>query len=256
MKIRFLGTHTAESKHTRLVSFVIDDILAVEAGSLTSELTLSEQERISAILLSHGHYDHIRAVPSLAFNNPDHDIKILAIPETLNVLLSGLLNGVVYPNFAASTSYLGKRVLELCPLEPLQPVDVEGYCILPIPVRHPVPAVGFEISSKDGRRLFYTGDTGPGLSDVWQRIHPHHLIAEMTFPNFMAQMAKDAGHLCPQSLAGELAEFKLIRGYLPDCTLVHVTPQFEEEIREEVEKVAKDYRFSIAFASEGDVVIV
>ncbi len=208
------------------MSFVIDDILAVEAGSLTSELTLSEQERISAILLSHGHYDHIRAVPSLAFNNPDHDIKILAIPETLNVLLSGLLNGVVYPNFAASTSYLGKRVLELCPLEPLQPVDVEGYCILPIPVRHPVPAVGFEISSKDGRRLFYTG------------------------------VAKDAGHLCPQSLAGELAEFKLIRGYLPDCTLVHVTPQFEEEIREEVEKVAKDYGFSIAFASEGDVVVV
>jgi len=72
----------------------------------------------------------------------------------------------------------------------------------------------------------------------------------------MAQMAKDTGHLCPQSLAGELAEFRLIRGYLPDCTLVHVTPQFEEEIREEVEKVAKEHKFSIAFASEGDVVVV
>ncbi len=251
-----MGTHTAESKNTRLVSFIIDDVLAGEAGSLTSELTLSEQERIAAILLSHGHYDHIRAVPSLAFNNPDQDIKILAIQETLNVLLSSLLNDVVYPNFAASTSYLGRRVLELCPLEPLQPVDVEGYRILPLPVRHNVPAFGFEIISKDGRRLFYTCDTGPGLSDVWQRIHPHHLIAEMRFPNFMAQMSNDTGHLCPQSLAGELSEFRSIRGYLPDCTLVHVTPQFEEEIREEMEKVAKEHEFSVAFASEGDVVIV
>jgi ribonuclease BN (tRNA processing enzyme) len=256
LRIRFLGTHTAESKNTRLVSFLIDDVLAVEAGSLTTELTFSEQKRISAILLSHGHYDHIRAIPSLAFNNSDRNIKILAIPETLKVLSFSLLNGAVYPNFADSGSYLRKSVLELCPLTFLEPVEVEDYRILPVSVRHAMPAVGFEITAKDGRRLFYTGDTGPGLSDVWQRIQPHHLIAEMTFPNCLAQMAKDTGHLCPQSLAGELAEFKRIRGYLPDCTLVHVTPQFEEEIREDVEKAAKEHELSIAFASEGDVIVV
>lgn len=69
MIIRFLGTHNAESKDTKLVSFVIDDVLAVDAGSLASELTFSEQKKIKSILLSHGHYDHIRGVPSFAFNN-------------------------------------------------------------------------------------------------------------------------------------------------------------------------------------------
>ena len=76
MKIRFLGTHNAESKDTKLISFVIDDVLAVDAGSLASELTFSEQEKIKAILLSHGHYDHIRGVPSFAFNNPDHTTRV------------------------------------------------------------------------------------------------------------------------------------------------------------------------------------
>ena len=238
------------------MSFLIDDVLAVEAGSLTSELTFSEQQRVSTILLSHGHYDHIRAIPSLAFNNSHRTIKVMAIPETLKVLSSSLLNGAVYPNFADSGSYLRKSVLELCPLEFLQPVEVEGYRILPVPVGHSMPAAGFEIASKDGRRLFYTGDTGPDLTDAWEKIQPHHLIAEMTFPNRLAQMARDTGHLCPQSLAGELAAFKRIKGYLPHCTLIHIMPQFEEEIRAEIEKTAKEFHLPIAFASEGDVIVV
>ena len=84
MIIRFLGTHNAESKNTRLVSFLIDDILAVEAGSLVSELTFVEQSKIKAILLSHGHYDHIRAVPAFAFNNPDRTTKIQITAPTNN----------------------------------------------------------------------------------------------------------------------------------------------------------------------------
>jgi hypothetical protein len=52
LKIRFLGTHNAESKNTRLVSLLIDDIIAIDTGSLVSELTLKEQEKIKAILLT------------------------------------------------------------------------------------------------------------------------------------------------------------------------------------------------------------
>ena len=103
MIIRFLGTHNAESKNTRLVSFLIDDVLAVDAGSLVSELTFPEQRKIQAILLSHGHYDHIRAVPAFAFNNSDRTTKVIATPKTLEILSSHLIDGVVYPEFTSDT---------------------------------------------------------------------------------------------------------------------------------------------------------
>ena len=52
MMIRFLGTHNAESRSTGLVSLLIDDVLAVDAGSLVSELTFPEQKKIKAIRTS------------------------------------------------------------------------------------------------------------------------------------------------------------------------------------------------------------
>ena len=42
MKVRFLGAHNAETKNTRLISLLIDDVVAIDAGSLASELTFSE----------------------------------------------------------------------------------------------------------------------------------------------------------------------------------------------------------------------
>ena len=180
MILRFLGTHNAESKNTRLVSFLIDDVLAVDAGSLVSELTLPEQRKITAILLSHGHYDHIRAVPAFAFNNADRVTKVIATPKTLEMLSSHLIDGVVYPKFASETSFLRKATLRLVPVEFLNRQNIEGYEVMAVPMRHPLDALGFEITSGDGKTLFYTGDTGLGLSYVWGNISPQLIIAEVT----------------------------------------------------------------------------
>ncbi|MEE8420857.1 MAG: MBL fold metallo-hydrolase, partial [Dehalococcoidales bacterium] len=68
MKIKVLGAHNCESSATRLVSLLIDDVLALDAGSLTSSLTFAAQQKLKAILLTHQHYDHIRDVPAIAMN--------------------------------------------------------------------------------------------------------------------------------------------------------------------------------------------
>jgi ribonuclease BN (tRNA processing enzyme) len=256
MIIRFLGTHNAESKNTRLVSFLIDDVLAVDAGSLISELTFPEQKKIKAILLSHGHYDHIRAVPAFAFNNSDRTTKVVATQKTLEILSSHLINGVVYPEFTSDASFLQKATLKLVPLEPFKPRNIEGYKVMAMPVQHNLDGVGFEITSRDSKTLFYTGDTGPGLSSIWGNISPQLIITDVTWPNSLSNAAKDAGHLCPEMLKEELIEFHRVNKYLPRVTAIHVSPQHEPEIEREVREIAQSLGISIDIAHEGEELIL
>jgi Cft2 family RNA processing exonuclease len=254
--VKFLGTHNAESKNTRLVSFLIDDVLAVDAGSLVSELTFPEQRRIKAILLSHGHYDHIKAVPAFAFNNSDRTTKVFATPKTLEILSSHLIDGVVYPEFTSETSFLGKATIKLVPLEPLKRQDIEGYQIMAVPVPHPLDGVGFEIASGEGKTLFYTGDTGPGLSSTWSNISPQLVIIEVTWPNRLANTAKAASHLCPEMFREEMIEFRRVKGYLPKVAVIHMSPQHERQIEREVRDVAELLGISIDIPREGDELIL
>ena len=256
MIVRFLGTHNAESKNTRLVSFLVDGILAVDAGSLVSELTFAEQKKIKAILLSHGHYDHIRAVPAFAFNNSDRTTKVFATPEALDILSSHLIDGVVYPEFTSKSSFLQRATIKLVPLEFFKREKIEGYYVTAVPVQHPLDGVGFEITSGDGKPLFYTGDTGPGLSSIWNNIAPQLIIADLTWPNRLAGAARDAGHLCPEMLKEELIEFRRIKGYLPRVVAIHMSPPHEPEIKREIRELAKLLETSINIAREGDEFIL
>ena len=121
-----------------------------------------------------------------------------------------------------------------------------------VPVRHPLDAVGFEITSVDGKTLFYTGDTGPDLSSVWENISPQLIIAEVTWPNSLSTAARNAGHLCPKMLEKELAKFRRLKGYFPRVVIIHLSPQHEPEIEREIREVAKLLRISIDIAHEGE----
>ena len=257
MIIRFLGTHNAESKNTKLVSFLIDNVLAVDAGCLASELSFSEQEKIKAILLSHGHYDHIRGIPAFAFNNPNHTTNVYATSETLKILSSHLVDGVIYPKFTTKIPFfLEKPSLNFIEIEPFNNLDILSYKVLPLPVNHTINTVGFEITSKDGKKIFYTGDTGSGLSALWEHISPNLIIIDVTFPNRLENRAINSAHLCPKLLKKELKELYNVKGYFPKVILIHLSPKDKEEIKKEVNEVSKDLNLSIDIASEGDKIII
>jgi ribonuclease BN (tRNA processing enzyme) len=158
--------------------------------------------------------------------------------------------------FTDSNSFLGKAAFELIPIEPFKPEVIEGYRVLALPVKHPISAMGFEIMASDGKTIFHTGDTGPGLSSIWEYISPQILIADVGFPDSLRKIANDAGHLCTEMLKTELTEFQHIKGYLPQVIVIHLNPRFESEIGEEVEAIAKELQGSTNIATEGDQIII
>ena len=120
----------------------------------------------------------------------------------------------------------------------------------------PVDACGYEITSKDGKKVFYTGDTGSGISGIWEHISPNLVIIEVTFPNKLETIAKNSVHLCPKFLHKELKDLQKVKGTFPRIIITHLTPKFEKEIKKEVNKISKDLGLDIEFATEGDKIVL
>jgi ribonuclease BN (tRNA processing enzyme) len=240
MNIRLLGVHNCESQKTKLTSILIDDILVVDAGGLTSNLTFLAQQNIEAVLLTHQHYDHIRDIPAITFNfaMANSAIDIYSTLPVYEALSTHLLNGKIYPNFLGWPRENPR--INFTVIESFKAEEIAGYCILPVPVNHSVPTVGYQITSPDGKVLFYTGDTGPGLTDCWSSIAPQLLIIETSAPNRFVELYTRRGHLTPILLQQELTNFRELKGYLPQIVVVHLNPGLEEEIRAEIAAVSEN----------------
>ena len=251
MNIQVLGAHNCESQNSKLISLLIDDVLAIDAGGLTSSLSFSAQQKLKAILLTHQHYDHIRDVPTIAMNFAfwGSTINIYSTQPVHDALLTYLLNGKLYPNFLEWPRQ--KPTIKFTTMEPGKPQQIEGYSILAVLVNHPNLTVGYQVTSPDGKVVFYTSDTGPGLTDCWQKVSPQLLIIEVTLPNGYEEYAKESGHLTPRLLKQELTNFQALKGYLPQVVTVHMSPTLEKEIEAEIASVAKALNNSVTLSYEG-----
>ena len=251
MNIQVLGAHNCESRNSKLISLLIDDVLVIDAGGLTSSLSFAAQQKLKAILLTHHHYDHVRDVPAIAMNFAlqGSTINIYSTQSVYDALTTHLLNDKLYPNFLKQPQ--GKPTIKFTIMEPHKPKQIEGYSILATPVKHSELTVGYQVTSVDGKAVFYTSDTGPGLTDCWQKVSPQLLIIEVTLPNRYEEYAKESGHLTPALLKQELATFQGLKGYLPRVVLVHMSPNLEKEIAAEVAAVARALNNPITLAYEG-----
>jgi len=252
VEIQILGAHLAEVKGARLTSILIDNSLVVDAGGLTSALSLPEQKKIETVLLTHHHFDHTRDLVTLAANNGYYwrkQLVVYAPRYTLDIVTEGLLSSKLYTNFLEYPSKEEPTVI-LEAIEPYSRKTIAGYEVLAVPVKHSTPTVGYQITSSDGKSLFYTGDTTVGVSECWQHISPELLITEVAGPDKYADWLNKAGHLCPKFLKEELIQFRRLNGYLPRVIIVHIGNPYEQEIKEEVAQVARELEADISLGYE------
>lgn len=240
MKIKVLGCSGAEFPNFSPPAFLIDDKILLDAGTTTGSLNENAQRKISHILITHAHLDHIRGIPSLADNmflrNRKHSITLVGIKEVLQTVRRNLLNNAVWPDFTRIPSP-GKPVLKLKIIKTGENFKIHDYKIIAEKVNHSIAAIGYIIEDSNSKRLLYTGDTGT-TANLWERanlktgkVGINGAIIEVTFPDNMRESAVKTGHLTPAML---LCELKKLKQLSPKIFITHVKPQFLNIISKEL----------------------
>jgi cAMP phosphodiesterase len=176
-------------------------------------------------------------------------LNLYSTRTVYDALATYLLNGELYPEFLTRPE--GNPTINFTTMEPDKREQVDGYSILPVSVNHSIPAVGYQIASPDGKTVFYTGDTGTGLAECWQRVSPELLIIEVTAPNEYEEFCLESGHLSPALLKQELECFRELKGYLPQIITVHMNPRQEKKIEAETAAIASSLNSPVMLAHEG-----
>jgi ribonuclease BN (tRNA processing enzyme) len=223
------------SEAQRLTCFLIDERVAVDAGSIGIALNESQRRTVRDVIVTHPHMDHIASLPIFVddlFGELEEPINIHATQEVVELLERDVFNDNVYPRFAELENSHG-RVMKYVPIEVNQEFKVAHLTLTAIPVNHIVPTIGLIVS--DGKStVAFSSDTAR-TTEFWKILnHATRLDAlfiEASFPNSMHQLAEASKHLTPKTLSQELV--KLDHNGM-DILAVHIKPAYRDAVISEL----------------------
>ncbi len=245
MRLRVVGCHGGETPKHRTSGFLLRGKrarVAVDAGCLSSGLTLAEQAKLDAVLVSHAHMDHLKDLATLADNRCQMrapPLVIAAIPHTLGVLKKHFFNGLLWPDFSQIPSKRQPTITYL-PLLPEKPTLIGGeFEVQTIMVSHTIDSSAFLIRGPKGQgSIAYSGDTGP-TDRLWEVLNEatdlRAMLMEVSFPDEEQKLATASGHHTPQTLRKELR--KLERRRDVPMFLYHIKPTFEKTVWRQLAKI-------------------
>ena len=234
MKIEVLGCSGGESPVRRLTCLLLNDRIALDAGSLTQGIDLDRQAGVDSIVLTHSHLDHTNAIPFFienVYGLRREAIALYASKATIYALRRNLFNDASWPDFTRLPNHL-LPAIQFNEIEAEAPFSLGGVRFTPVVVDHLVPTLGFLIEQGNSAVL-WSSDTGP-TERLWEIANrtPNlkAVCVEVTFDNSMQRIADVSMHLTPRTLAIELG--KLERDV--PILLHHVKPQCADRIEAEV----------------------
>jgi ribonuclease BN (tRNA processing enzyme) len=236
MKVRVLGCNGSQLPNYNTTSLLLDQKVLLDAGTVTTVLSLKEQLKIDYILITHAHLDHVRDLMFLADNifhqRKKNQLVIVGTKGIIEAIRRHLFNNVIWPDFSRIQSARAP-LIKFQIIKPGEKQTIGDFQIRAINVHHVVETVGYVIENKN-KTVIFLDDTGP-TEEVWQVAkkikYLKAVFIETSLPDFMKDVANITGHLTPSSLQGELEKLK---GKKLDIYLYHIKPSYGEAIRKEV----------------------
>lgn len=234
MKLKILGGHGGVTRGHAATSFLIDDSLLLDAGSVAETLSIEEQAKIDHILISHSHLDHIKDLAFLCdncFGIKNIPFQVYTHQTVKNIIMSHLFNDTVWPDFTALPTKENPTI-EFHSLTPELPFILERYKIIPVKVQHPNDAMGYIID--DGKSaILFTVDTA-STDRIWEVAKTvknlKAIVTEVSFPNSLSKVAMASDHHTPATLKLELEKMPKD---IP-VILTHLKPNFRDELSAEI----------------------
>lgn len=232
MELRVVGCHGGETPKHRTSAFVLDERLAIDAGSLTSGLDLGAQMRLEACLISHAHLDHIRDLATIADNRCQADAPPLVVGAsraTIDALKKHFFNNIIWPDFSVIPSPENPAI-RFVEMDYEKPIILAGFECQSIAVSHTIDTAGFLVRGERGS-IAYSGDTGP-TDRLWEVLNKEQnlkaLLLEVSFPDREQRLATVSGHHTPRTLIEDLR--KLTNPKSVPTLLYHIKPVFQREV--------------------------
>lgn len=219
------------SPRQHLCCFVIDDTVAIDAGSLAMAATSRQKKQIRDVVLTHAHLDHIAGLPLFIddlFASLDVPICVHAEAKVIEILERDIFNWEIYPRFSELENDIG-AVMSYQEFNPAEEFSVKHLRLKAATVNHRVPTVGFIVS--DGAVKFaLSGDTAE-MDGFWEVVNAEEnlstLLIECAFPDELEELARVSHHLTPKLLRAELEKFQQT-----ECAVyvVNIKPMYREAV--------------------------
>jgi len=256
MKLQMLPSTIDEngraSARQHMMSIIVDDRVAIDAGSLAFSCSDLQREQVRDIAVTHTHLDHIAGLPLFIddlFATLTEPVRVHAIRPVIEILERDIFNWCVYPRFSELRNDHGP-VMEYREFESDGSFKAAHLDIQSVSVNHIVSSSGYIVS--DGKvSVGITGDTAE-TDEIWTAFNTAEnltaVLVECAFPDELSELAEASNHLTPRKLKHELDKLDDA-----DCQVyvINLKPMYRDKViaeladipRVKVLEVGKIYEF-------------